>query len=68
MGTTVSLCGYEAIAEHLSAPSWERIMLRYPICGFAKRVDDTVARAMAILQNKPDFTAKPEHREPVEKR
>jgi len=37
-------------------------MLRQPICGFAKRVDDTVARAMAILQDRPDFTARPENR------
>jgi len=42
----VSLCGAHT-------------MLRQPICGFARRVDDTVARAMAFLQHKPDFTTKP---------
>jgi hypothetical protein len=31
-------------------------MLRQPIHGFAKRVDDTVARAIAILQRRPDVT------------
>jgi hypothetical protein len=39
-------------------------MLRQPICGFAKRVDDTVARAMAILQRKPDSTTKLAERSP----
>jgi hypothetical protein len=34
-------------------------MLRQPIHGFAKRVDDTVARAMAILQSRPDSAVKP---------
>ena len=33
-------------------------MLRLPVCGFSKRVDDTVARAMTILQNREDYTAK----------
>ncbi len=33
-------------------------MLRLPICGFARRVEDTVARAMAILKTREDFTAK----------
>jgi hypothetical protein len=33
-------------------------MLRLPICGFARRVDDTVARAMAILNIREDYTAK----------
>jgi hypothetical protein len=33
-------------------------MLRLPVYGFAKRVDDTIARAMAILQNREDYTAK----------
>jgi hypothetical protein len=33
-------------------------MLRLPICGFAQRVDDTVARAMAILNTREDYTAK----------
>ncbi len=37
-------------------------MLRQPIHGFAKPVADTVARAMAILQRRPDFTTKPEDR------
>jgi hypothetical protein len=32
-------------------------MLRLPIYGFAKRVDDTVARAMTILQNREDYTS-----------
>ena len=35
-------------------------MLKQPITGFAKRVDDTVARAMAILQSRPDLASKPE--------
>jgi len=26
--------------------------------GFAKRVDDSVARAMTVLQNREDYTAK----------
>ncbi len=33
-------------------------MLRLPICGFARRVDDTVARAMAILNTREDYTAR----------
>lgn len=33
-------------------------MLKLPAYGFAKRVDDTVARAMAILKNREDYTAK----------
>ncbi|WP_160310540.1 hypothetical protein [Microvirga vignae] len=39
-------------------------MLKLPVCGFAKRADDTVARAMAILKNKPDYTAKPSNTAP----
>jgi hypothetical protein len=35
-------------------------MLRYPMHGFAKRVEDTVARAMAIFQAKEMETAKPD--------
>jgi hypothetical protein len=31
-------------------------MLRLPICGFSRRVEDTVARAMAILKTRPDYT------------
>ena len=33
-------------------------MLRLPIFGFARRVEDTVARAMAILNTHEDYTAK----------
>jgi hypothetical protein len=33
-------------------------MLRLPIYGFARRVDDTVARAMAILNTREDYTAR----------
>ncbi len=33
-------------------------MLRVPIYGFARRVDDTVARAMAILNIREDHTAR----------
>ncbi len=33
---------------------------KQPIHGLAKRVDDTVARAMTILQRRSDLTAKPE--------
>jgi hypothetical protein len=33
-------------------------MLRLPICGFARRVEDTVARAMAILNTREDHTAR----------
>jgi hypothetical protein len=29
-----------------------------PICGFAQRVDDTVERAMAILNSREDYTAR----------
>jgi hypothetical protein len=35
-------------------------MLRYPVHGFAKRVEDTVARAMAILRAKEMEIAKPD--------
>ncbi len=34
-------------------------MLKFPIHGFARRVDDTVARAMAILRARPDYTMHP---------
>lgn len=34
-------------------------MLRLPICGFARRVDDTVARAMAILKSREDYMTRP---------
>ena len=37
-------------------------MLRQPIHGFAKRVDDTVARAMAILQSRQGHASQPEDR------
>jgi hypothetical protein len=37
-------------------------MLKQPIHGFAKRVDDTVARAMAILHSRPDRASKSEDR------
>ena len=33
-------------------------MLRFPMFGFSRRVDDTVARAMAILNTREDFTAR----------
>ena len=33
-------------------------MLRLPICGFSRRVEDTVARAMAILNTREDYTAR----------
>lgn len=33
-------------------------MLRLPIHGFAKRVEDTVARAMTFLRARDEFTAK----------
>jgi hypothetical protein len=33
-------------------------MLRLPMCGFARRVDDTVARAMAILNTREDYTVR----------
>jgi len=33
-------------------------MLRYPMHGFAKRVEDAVLRTMAILQNREDRTQK----------
>jgi hypothetical protein len=33
-------------------------MLRFPMFGFSRRVDDTVARAMAILNTREDFTSK----------
>ena len=35
-------------------------MLRFPIYGFARRVDDTVARAMAILNTREDDSAGPQ--------
>jgi len=35
-------------------------MLKLPICGFAKRVDDTVSRAMAILRTREDYTVRRE--------
>ncbi len=35
-------------------------MMRLPICGFARRVEDTVGRAMAILNTRPDYTAGPQ--------
>ena len=35
-------------------------MLRVPIYGFARRVEDPVARAMAILTTRPDYTARPQ--------
>jgi hypothetical protein len=37
-------------------------MGRLPIYGFARRVNDTVARAMAILRGRPDYTLKPSDR------
>ena len=40
-------------------------MLRLPIYGFAKPVDYTVARAMTILQNREDYTAKGSGSTPV---
>jgi hypothetical protein len=42
--------------------SEEHTMLKQPITGFARRVDDTVTRAMTILQHKQDHTNKPEGR------
>jgi hypothetical protein len=33
-------------------------MLRFPMHGFARRVDDTVARAMAILNNREEYTTR----------
>ena len=33
-------------------------MFKLPVAGFAKRVDDTVARAMKILRSRDDYTAK----------
>lgn len=33
-------------------------MLRLPVYGFAKPVDDTVTRAMTILKNREDYTAR----------
>ena len=39
-------------------------MLKQPICGSARHIDDTVARAMAFLQRKPDVTSKPAERPP----
>ena len=33
-------------------------MLRLPICGFARRVEDTVERAMAILNTHEDYTGR----------
>ena len=37
-------------------------MLKQPIHGFAKRVNDTVARAMAILQRRQDHASNPQDR------
>ncbi len=39
-------------------------MLRQPIYGFAKRVDDTVSRAMTILQCRQDSITKPDEGSP----
>lgn len=39
-------------------------MLKFPIYDFARRVDDTVARAMAILRDRPDYTLHPALRTP----
>jgi hypothetical protein len=33
-------------------------MLRLPICGFARQVEDAVARTMAILNTREDCTAR----------
>jgi hypothetical protein len=33
-------------------------MLRLPICGFARQVEDAVARTMAILNTRDDCTAR----------
>jgi hypothetical protein len=33
-------------------------MLRLPVYEFSKRVDDTVAHAMTILQTREDYTAR----------
>jgi len=33
-------------------------MLRFPMHGFAKRVEDTVVRAMTILLSREDYTQK----------
>ena len=33
-------------------------MLKYPMHGFAKRVDDTVTRAMTILQSRDEHATK----------
>jgi len=35
-------------------------MIRLPMFGFSRRVEDTVARAMAILHTRPDYTAGPQ--------
>lgn len=37
-------------------------MLKQPIHGFAKRVDDTVARAMALLKSRQGHASDPEDR------
>jgi hypothetical protein len=34
--------------------------MRLPIYGFARRVEDTVARAMVILNTREDYTARPQ--------
>jgi hypothetical protein len=34
-------------------------MLRFPMHGFARRVDDAVARAMTFLMSRDDSTARP---------
>jgi hypothetical protein len=40
-------------------------MLRSPMHGFARRVDDTVARAMVILNSQEDYTARSHPRLPT---
>jgi hypothetical protein len=35
-------------------------MMRFPMFGFSRPVEDTVARAMAILNTRPDYTARPQ--------
>ena len=34
-------------------------MVRFPMFGFSRRVEDTVARAMAILKTREDHTSRP---------
>jgi hypothetical protein len=43
-------------------------MPRQPIHGFARRVDDTVTRAMTILQNRLNLTTKPDEGSPLRRR